>query len=364
MMANRKNMMLTLLLACMFPMVVCAQGKGKTDDSSYLSGAVPEVNGKVVFSKEYEVNGMSKDKIFDRLQTYLTDRMAKNQNAISRVAYANKDEGNMVALADEWIVFGQSFISLDRTDVTYQVTVYCSEGKCRVQIEKIRYTYRDKEKYTAEEWITDKYALNKSKDKLVHGLAKWRRKTVDLADTYFSEIKDVLSRETDTVVKPKPVPMVTTSSGPVIIDVKNEASPEIAPNPVNEVSSSTVSVANTNSSESLKPISLSNIPSSVLSTVQHCKAVVVLGSDMYNMTTMTADKGATIGYVGGKPIISIYFDSKQNVSALENVKTYTLKFIDPNKNQPVLVINCSFVSSQQLKDIHIFMGEIRSLSAE
>ena len=48
--------------------------------------------------------------------------------------------------------------------------------------EKIRFNYREgKEKYTAEEWITDKYALNKSQTKLVRGLAKWRRKTVDLS---------------------------------------------------------------------------------------------------------------------------------------------------------------------------------------
>ena len=32
-----------------------------------------------------------------------------------------------------------------------------------LMVEKIRFNYREgKEKYTAEEWITDKYALNKS----------------------------------------------------------------------------------------------------------------------------------------------------------------------------------------------------------
>ena len=44
------------------------------------------------------------------------------------------------------------------------------------------------EKYKAEEWITDKYALNKAKTKLVRGLAKWRRKTVDFADDIFMDV--------------------------------------------------------------------------------------------------------------------------------------------------------------------------------
>ena len=57
-----------------------------------------------------------------------------------------------------------------------------------VELEKIRFTYRETEKYKAEEWITDEYALNKAKTKLVRGLAKWRRKTVDFADDIFMDV--------------------------------------------------------------------------------------------------------------------------------------------------------------------------------
>ena len=39
-----------------------------------------------------------------------------------------------------------------------------------------------------KKWITDKYALNKAKTKLVRGLAKWRRKTVDFADDIFMDV--------------------------------------------------------------------------------------------------------------------------------------------------------------------------------
>ena len=75
----------------------------------------------------------------------------------------------------------------------------CQPEECTLRIERIRFEYRegeDKEKYDAEEWISDKYALNKSKTKLVRGLAKWRRKTVDFTDTLFGEAANALSATT------------------------------------------------------------------------------------------------------------------------------------------------------------------------
>ena len=53
-----------LLCAITLPMAVSAQ---KRDDSRYLQGAIPEVNGKVVFSKEFLINGMSKDEVYNRM---------------------------------------------------------------------------------------------------------------------------------------------------------------------------------------------------------------------------------------------------------------------------------------------------------
>ena len=68
-----------------------------------------------------------------------------------------------------------------------------------MEVEKIRFNYREgKEKYTAEEWIVDKYALNKAKTKLVRGLAKWRRKTVDFVDDLAIGAAEDISASTDT----------------------------------------------------------------------------------------------------------------------------------------------------------------------
>ena len=53
-----------LLILCFFPMLVLAQ---EEDQSKYMVGAVPEVNGKVVFSQEINAPNLSKDQIFDAI---------------------------------------------------------------------------------------------------------------------------------------------------------------------------------------------------------------------------------------------------------------------------------------------------------
>ena len=182
---------LVLFMICL-PATLWADNDKDDDDSRYLAGAVPEVDGRVVFSREFSIPGMSQDEIYERMLKWLDGRMAQNKNN-SRVVY--KDQGVIAATGEEWLVFSSTALSLDRTWLTYQITVNCQPQKCTMEIEKIRYTYREKEKYTAEEWITDKFALNKTKTKLVRGLAKWRRKTVDFADNLFEEAAKALSQK-------------------------------------------------------------------------------------------------------------------------------------------------------------------------
>ena len=142
---------LVLFMICL-PATLWADNDKDDDDSRYLAGAVPEVDGRVVFSREFSIPGMSQDEIYERMLKWLDGRMEKNKNN-SRVVY--KEKGVIAAAGEEWLVFSSTALSLDRTWLTYQITVNCQPQKCTMEIEKIRYTYREKEKYTAEEWITD-----------------------------------------------------------------------------------------------------------------------------------------------------------------------------------------------------------------
>ena len=214
---------LTLFLA--LPMAMKADSaKEKKDDTRYLVGAVPEVDGKVVFSKEFQIPGMSQAQIYDTMTKWMDERLKENKNIDSRIVFSDEAKGTIAGVGEEWIVFSSSALSLDRTLVNYQITVTCKPGNCLVELEKIRFTYRETEKYKAEEWITDKYALNKAKTKLVRGLAKWRRKTVDFADDMFMDVA-VAFGAPDTRPKTEKKkkeeeqqkPSVVAAAGPIVI---------------------------------------------------------------------------------------------------------------------------------------------------
>ncbi|MFR4459996.1 MAG: DUF4468 domain-containing protein [Bacteroides xylanisolvens] len=70
---------LTLFLA--LPMAMKADSaKEKKDDTRYLAGAVPEVEGKVVFSKEFQIPGMSQAQIYDTMTKWMDERLKENKN--------------------------------------------------------------------------------------------------------------------------------------------------------------------------------------------------------------------------------------------------------------------------------------------
>ena len=98
---------LTLFLA--LPIAMKADSaKEKKDDSRYLVGAVPEVDGKVIFSKEFQIPGMSQAQIYDTVMKWMTERLKENQNVDSRVVYADEDKGTIAGIGEEWIVFSSS----------------------------------------------------------------------------------------------------------------------------------------------------------------------------------------------------------------------------------------------------------------
>ena len=63
---------LTQVLVALFCLCMPALLHAQRDDSKYLAGAVPEVDGKVVFTKDFSIPGMSQDTIYSRL---LKDRI-------------------------------------------------------------------------------------------------------------------------------------------------------------------------------------------------------------------------------------------------------------------------------------------------
>ena len=164
-------------------------------DAEYLAGAVTEVNGKVVWNKEYDFPGKTAQQIYDAAYTALK-KLTKQDDQLegSGIALLNKKEHIIVAIPKEWLTFKSKFLWLDRAKMIYTLTARCTDGHLNLTMERIRYIYNEDGKkertYLAEESINDKNALNKKKTKLVIGWAKFRRKTVDRKDEIFQYISD------------------------------------------------------------------------------------------------------------------------------------------------------------------------------
>lgn len=107
----------------------------KRDDTRYLAGAVPVVDGKVVFSKEFQIPGMSQKQIYDTVMKWMNERLKENNNPDSRVVFSDEAQGTIAGVGEEWITFYSSALSLDRTWVNYQITVTCKPGSCLVELE-------------------------------------------------------------------------------------------------------------------------------------------------------------------------------------------------------------------------------------
>lgn len=170
-----------------------AAGLKLKEDPKYLEGAVTtDENGKVVFEAEMEAPGKSAEQLYELLFDYMSGLTQDKEAIESRIALVNKDEHIIANLMDEWLVFNSSFISLDRTECKYNLIANISDGKIKMTINHINYTYEEGRqtgfKLPAEEVITDKVALTKKKNDLARIFGKFRKKTIDRKDQIFNEI--------------------------------------------------------------------------------------------------------------------------------------------------------------------------------
>lgn len=164
-------------------------------DAKYLKGAVTEVDGKVVFSKTIDAPGKTADEVYNIVKNYLLKMTTEPNQESARLAFEDKEKHELAASFNEWLVFKSSSLMLDQTRLLYVIKARCSEGKAVIEMANIHYVYdefRKPQRYTAEEWITDKEALNKKGTKLLPLSGKFRRKTIDRKDFLFNKFESLL----------------------------------------------------------------------------------------------------------------------------------------------------------------------------
>lgn len=168
-----------------------------TEDQKYLAGAVPVVDGHVVFTTTIKAPGKSAAQIYGIIKGYM-EKMTKmkNQSEQSRIAIDDPQKGNICGVYQEWLVFKSTALVLDRTRFFYNLIADVKDGEAVITMNRIYYLYdeeRNPQTMKAEEWITDEYGLKKNKEKLSRVSGKFRKKTIDRKDYIFKKLTELLN---------------------------------------------------------------------------------------------------------------------------------------------------------------------------
>ncbi|WP_099292942.1 DUF4468 domain-containing protein [Butyricimonas sp. Marseille-P3923] len=291
-----------LLIFCLLPAFAFAQ---EEVDSKYMIGAVPVVDGKVMFKKEIKAPNLSKDQIFDAVSAWANSRFKTDKGNWGQVAYSNKEEGQIACYGSEYLVFADKTFSLDRAKTNYRVNFVCSPGKCVMEITNIHYLYPEdsKDRLAAEDWITDEQAMNKDRTKLIKRIAKFRIKTVDLAENLFEGAEKSLG------VQPAAAQNVPT---PPAVAPPAQAVENIAP-----VSGEAL--------QGYKRIAPDKIPGNIIKMLSE-DWMLITGGNNEKFNPMTASWGG-LGYLYNKPVAFCFISpARYTYDLMDNGDTYTLTF--------------------------------------
>ena len=320
---------IALFLICL-PLMAVAQ-----TDNKYLEGAVPVNNDKVEFSTELQVPAMTKQQIYDTMLDWANNKFQPKDKFNARVLYTNPQDGSIAVGGEEYMVFSSSALSLDRTRIYYLLSIVCDNGKCQIDMNRIRYWYNEArdggEKYTAEEWITDEMALNKAKTKLAPICGKFRKKTIDLKDELFAEMRSALGNkmiELGLQAAPvKPAEQVAV------------VQPSVQPAPVVPVT--------------VAPVQQPAVQETKAVTEEDKIAQAVRLTISVNGEELEIDKDCWGGrsQLFGKDVTYCIIDTQKTMSniLMSQSDNYRISFYPNGSNQPCVVIECKKMMKQNVK---------------
>ncbi len=349
---------LAILFLAMLPLFSIAKNDKKDNSNpKYLEGAITLTDGKVTFSEEIKAPDMNKSELYNSMLKWAKNRFSSENTINSRVVYTNEEKGEIVGSGEEYIVFSSSALSLDRTRIYYYFLIEVEDGKCELNMSRIKYLYDENrdggERYTAEEWITDDMALNKKKTKLAPICGKFRRETIDLKDDLFKSAKDFLGNKA-----------IDNTSYNNTNQTKQE-------NKVNaEVKENTSS-----STGQLKSVNINQIPDNINDIASKGRITITSGEEEIDVNV---ESWGGFGKLFNKDVAYTLVDkSRMAISMImEHSNTYKVSVYMPNQTKPYIVIDCKKAMSQKLsseeiksinpkldinKEFTMYIGEVTSV---
>ena len=186
---------LPLLFLMIFSTVSAQSTNG--EDSKYAAGTVPvDEYGRIAFQETIKADGLTATEIGNKVSDWFNNRF-KKPVVIAAKRYESESPNKLEAKVEEYIVFKNKFFVLDRSRIDYILTITSEDGVCNFNMSRITYLYDEENpegalQMKAEDWITDKEAINSKKGTLKKFPGKFRRKTIDLKDTLIQELKNEL----------------------------------------------------------------------------------------------------------------------------------------------------------------------------
>lgn len=336
-----KKILFLMLLS--LPFIAMAQTEPK-----YLAGAVTLDNdSKVTFKTEIQAPSLTKEQLYDTMLKWATDRFKPEGKFNARVLYTNEDQGTIAAGGEEYLVFSSSALSLDRTRIYYQLFITCEQGKCNIEMTRIRYWYDEArdggEKYTAEEWIVDDMALNKSKTKLAPICGKFRRETIDLKDQLFKSIQDNLANQVLGSQQAAATPGVTATP------ISNTTTVITATPPATTTTPVVIGGAN-----AATEIQVASTPSTTTTAAQSIDEQIKASARM----TITAGNDEQFeigkecwggfGQLFGKEVAFCLIDQTKSMGnmLMDQSEKYKISFYKQGNSKPWLIVNCKKLMKQ------------------
>jgi hypothetical protein len=171
--------------------------KEKTIKTEYNIGTIPMVNGKVTFEETIPAKGLSATEIENAVNEWFAERFVK-PTVIGFKKYEQEFPNTVIGKSEEYIVFQKKLFVLNRTRISYFLTITCENEQCKFNMSRITYWWDEEAedggiKMTAEECITDETAIDK-KGRLRRFNGKFRTRTIDLKNTLVEQLKKKLAK--------------------------------------------------------------------------------------------------------------------------------------------------------------------------
>lgn len=188
-----KHLFYTLL--CLIAAINCTPCYGQDYDSpKYLAGAVSTDNGFVVFTAKETVEGKSRAEIYKALEAYTKSLLESEVSGTQcRITELTPETGVIAASIEEELTFKRNNWVHDYARFFYQIVFEIQDGGYTATIRRIRYLYSPMDMnsidntMTAEDWITDKEALNRKGKLNKIGGKKFRYATINRKDEIFAQ---------------------------------------------------------------------------------------------------------------------------------------------------------------------------------